>query len=139
MIWTLIWHHKMTSQKFDIIEGESSYLRRSVRHNVVQCRHLILIFRLTAWITFFATRSIIYCQITLFNHCHKYVYLILSHLFKHHYITFVHTGSKIWRTLILFLAGAGAGITATASTYPFDIMYVILFLISNWIKYYEIK
>lgn len=30
--------------------------------------------------------------------------------------------SNLWRTIVLFLAGAGAGIIATTTTYPFDIM-----------------
>jgi solute carrier family 25 thiamine pyrophosphate transporter 19 len=30
--------------------------------------------------------------------------------------------SSLWRTAVLFLAGAGAGIVATTTTYPFDIM-----------------
>ena len=32
------------------------------------------------------------------------------------------TKSKLAKTLVMFLAGAGAGIASTASTYPFDIM-----------------
>jgi solute carrier family 25 (mitochondrial thiamine pyrophosphate transporter), member 19 len=31
-------------------------------------------------------------------------------------------GHRLWKTLVLFLAGAGAGIAATMATYPFDIM-----------------
>jgi len=30
--------------------------------------------------------------------------------------------SNMWRTVVLFLAGAGAGLIATSTTYPFDIM-----------------
>ena len=30
--------------------------------------------------------------------------------------------SGMWRTVVLFLAGAGAGLVATSTTYPFDIM-----------------
>ena len=30
--------------------------------------------------------------------------------------------NRLWNTFVLFLAGAGAGMTATALTYPFDIM-----------------
>jgi len=30
--------------------------------------------------------------------------------------------SSMWRTMVLFLAGAGAGLMATSTTYPFDIM-----------------
>jgi solute carrier family 25 thiamine pyrophosphate transporter 19 len=34
-----------------------------------------------------------------------------------------HTSSnRLWKTMTLFLAGAGAGIAATAATYPFDLM-----------------
>ena len=34
-----------------------------------------------------------------------------------------HTGeNKAWKAVVMFLAGAGAGISATAATYPFDIM-----------------
>ena len=32
------------------------------------------------------------------------------------------TKGKLAKTLVMFLAGAGAGIASTASTYPFDIM-----------------
>ena len=30
--------------------------------------------------------------------------------------------SKLWKTFVLFMAGAGAGMISTISTYPFDIM-----------------
>jgi solute carrier family 25 thiamine pyrophosphate transporter 19 len=32
------------------------------------------------------------------------------------------SSSRFWKTFMLFVAGAGAGIAATASTYPFDLI-----------------